>query len=112
MCGAAWRNSWPEEFRWNRAPKRENIPKSLTMSPLNDLQDQVDKVILSVTEESWGKVATVILKVTKAMSRDLPEGDAGHSLVAKRIEILIRGGHLLAQGDIKKWRHSEVRKPN
>jgi hypothetical protein len=80
------------------------------MSSLSDLQ--IDKVILSVTEASWRKVASVIIKVADTMGSDLPEGDAGYNLVAKRIEILIRGGRLLAQGDINKWRRSEVRKPN
>ena len=80
------------------------------MSPLSDLQ--IDEAILSVTEASWRKVAFVIVKVTDAIGGGLPEGDAGYNLVAKRIEILVRSGRLLAQGDIKKWRHSEVRKPN
>ncbi len=72
----------------------------------------MDEVILSVTEASWSKVASVIIKAADKMGRDLPEGDAGYNLVAGRIEILVRSGRLLAQGDIKKWRHSEVRKPN
>jgi hypothetical protein len=80
------------------------------MSSLSDLQ--IDEVIFSVTEVSWRKVASVIIKVADAMGSDLPEGDPGYNLVAKRIEILVRGGRLLAQGDIKKWRHSEVRKPH
>jgi hypothetical protein len=80
------------------------------MNPLGDLQ--LDEVILSVTEASWRKVAFVIFKVADTIGSDLPEGDAGYDLVAKRIEIFVRGGRLLAQGDIKKWRHSEVRKPN
>ena len=80
------------------------------MSPLSDLQ--IDEVILSVAEASWRKVAFVIIKVAATMGSDLSEGDAGYHLVAERIEILVRGGRLLAQGDIKKWRHSEVRKPN
>jgi hypothetical protein len=80
------------------------------MGSLRDLQ--IDEVILSVTEAPWRKVASVIIKVADTMGTGLPEGDAGYNLVAKRIEILVRGGHLLAQGDIKKWRHSEVRKPN
>ena len=80
------------------------------MSPLSDLQ--IDEAILSVAEPAWRKVAFVIIKVTDTMGSDLPEGDAGFNLVAKRIEFLVRGGRLLAQGDIKKWRHSEVRKPN
>lgn len=80
------------------------------MSPLSDLQ--IDEVILSVTETSWRKVAFVITKVADTMGSDLPEGDDAYNLIAKRIEMLVRGGCLLAQGDIKKWRHSEVRKPN
>jgi hypothetical protein len=92
------------------SPKRESILKALRMSRLND--HQIDEVILSVTEVSWRKVASVIIKVTDKMGSDLPEGDAGYNLVAKHIEILVRDGRLLAQGDIKKWRYSEVRKPN
>ena len=80
------------------------------MSPLSDLQ--IDEAILSVTEASWTKVAFVITKVAGTMGSDLPEGDAAYNLIAKRIEILVRGGRLLAQGDIKKWRHSEVRAPD
>lgn len=80
------------------------------MSPLSDLQ--IDQAILSATQSSWRKVAVVIIEVADKVGGDLPEGDAGYNLVAKRIEILVRGGRLLAQGDIKKWRHSEVRKPN
>jgi len=80
------------------------------MSPLSQLQ--INEVILSVTEVSWRKVTFVIIKVADTMGNDLPEGDAGYSLVAERIESLVRGGRLLAQGDIKKWRHSEIRKPN
>jgi hypothetical protein len=79
------------------------------MSPSSDLQ--IDEVILSIAEASWRKVAFVISRVAITMGSDLPEGDAGYNLVAKRIEILVRGGRLLAQGDIKKWRHGEVRKP-
>jgi hypothetical protein len=80
------------------------------MSPLSDVQ--IDEAILSVTEASWRKVAFVIIKVADTMGSDLPGGDAGYNLVAKRIEFLVGGGRLLAQGDLKKWRHSEVRKPN
>jgi hypothetical protein len=80
------------------------------MSPFTDLQ--IDEAILSVTEASWKKVAFVITKVADTMGSDLPEGDAAYNLIAKRIEILVRDGRLLAQGDIKKWRHSEIREPN
>jgi len=77
---------------------------------VNDLQ--VDETILSVAKASWRKVAFVIFKVADTMGSHLPEGEAGYNLIAEHIEILVRGGRLLAQGDIKKWRHSEVRKPD
>ena len=80
------------------------------MSSLRDVK--IDEVILSVAEATWRKVASVIIKVADTMGTGLPEGDAGYDLVASRIELLVRDGHLLAQGDIKNWRYSEVRKPN
>jgi hypothetical protein len=80
------------------------------MSSLRSLK--IDEVILSVAEATWRKVASVIIKVADRMGSDLPEGDAGYNLIASRIEILVRDGHLLAQGDVKNWRYSEVRKPN
>jgi hypothetical protein len=79
-------------------------------SRVSDLQ--IDEAILSVTATSWKKVAFVIIKAAQTMGSDLPEDEAGYNLIAKRIEILVQGGRLLAQGDIKKWRLSEVRKPN
>jgi hypothetical protein len=50
--------------------------------------------------------------IEKILDNNLPEGDTGLNLVADRIEALIHDGRLLAQGDIKKWRHSELRKPD
>ena len=47
----------------------------------------------------------------KYLGDNLPQGDTGLDLVADRIEALVHDGRLLAQGDLKKWRHSEVRKP-
>ena len=80
------------------------------MRSLSD--SQIDEAILSVVGASWRKVAYVISKVAKAVNgNDLPEGDAEYNLVAGRIEVLVRDGCLLAQGDLKRWRHSEVRKP-
>jgi hypothetical protein len=79
-------------------------------SRVSDLQ--IDEAILSVTVTSWRKVAFVIIKVADTMGSDLPEGDTGYNLIAKHIESLVRGGRLLAQGNIKNWRRSEVRKPN
>jgi hypothetical protein len=54
----------------------------------------------------------VIARFEDQMGNDLPAGDGRYSLVAQRLEALVLDGRLLAQGDIKKWRFSEVRRPN
>jgi hypothetical protein len=86
------------------------ILKVPTMTALKNLK--IDQAILSVTGPSWRKVALVISKVGEAMGGDLVEGDAGYDLVADHIQVLVRDGRSLARGDIKNWRHSEVRKPD
>jgi hypothetical protein len=78
------------------------------MSPLSN--SEIDEAILRVTETSWRKVALVIYMANRILINNLPEGEDGLSLVAERIEALIRDGRLLARGNTTKWRHSEVRK--
>jgi sirohydrochlorin ferrochelatase len=75
----------------------------------------IDEAILSLLSASngrWKKVAMVIIRVADAMGNDLPEGEANYQVVARRIEALVSDGRLVAQGDIKNWRFSEVRRPN
>jgi hypothetical protein len=75
----------------------------------------IDEAILSLLPAGDGhckKVAMVIGRVAEAMGQDLPEGDDGYQLVARRIEGLVSAGRLIAQGDIKNWRFSEVRRHN
>jgi hypothetical protein len=70
---------------------------------------QIDSIILSAVGEHWTKVAMLIARVADAMSRDLPLGDEGYEVLSRRIEALVRDGRLVAQGDTKNWRFSEVR---
>ncbi len=80
---------------------------------MNALSDsQIDEAILSVTATSWRKVARVIVMTAEILGDNLPKDEAGLDLVANRIEALVHDGRLLGQGDIKKWRYSEVRKPD
>jgi hypothetical protein len=80
---------------------------------MNSLSNsQIDEAVLAATVTSWRKVARVIALVAEALSKNLPQREAGLDLVAGRIEALVQDGRLLAQGDVKKWRHSEVRKPD
>ena len=80
------------------------------MNALNN--SEIDEAILSVTVTSWRKVARVIVMTGEILGDNLPRGEAGLDLVAERIGALIHDGGLVAQGDIKKWRYSEVRKPD
>jgi len=75
----------------------------------------IDEAILSLLSAGnghWKKVAMMISRVADAMGNDLPEGDDDYQLVARRIEALVSDGRLVAQGNIKNWRFSEVRRPN
>ncbi len=54
----------------------------------------------------------LIIKVANGMGNDLPEGEDGYKRIVRRIEILVNEGRLIAQGDIKNWRFSEVRLRN
>jgi hypothetical protein len=72
---------------------------------------QIDDAILAVARASWRKVAMIIVTAAERLGPDLPEGDAGHHVIAERIEVLVRAGQLEARGDITRWSHSEVRLP-
>lgn len=77
--------------------------------------DVIDETILTVLSEipgHWRKVAMVVSKVASAMGDGLAQGDEGYETVARRIESLVSEGYLLARGNIKNWRFSEVRLPN
>jgi hypothetical protein len=75
---------------------------------------QVDDAViafLATTNGHWRKVAMVFARVTEALGAEFPEGQAGHELFDRRIQALVSGRRLVAQGDITLWRHSEVRLP-
>jgi hypothetical protein len=72
---------------------------------------KIDDAILAVAQPSWRKVAMIIVKAAERLGSVLPEGEDGYRLVARRIKALVRDGHLVAQGDVSKWRYSEVRLP-
>jgi hypothetical protein len=66
-------------------------------------------VTLSGANGQWRKVAFIVGKV--AETANLPDGDESLARVAKRIAVLVKDGRLVAQGDIRNWRSSEVRLP-
>ncbi len=72
---------------------------------------RIEQAILSVAQPTWQKVAMVILKAAEIKGVDVPQGEKGYELIASCIEALVKEGRLVAQGNLKKWRHSEVRLP-
>jgi hypothetical protein len=72
---------------------------------------EIDNAVLVVAEAHWRKVAMIILKAAERLGPGLPRGDRGYSMIVARIAALVAAGRLASQGDISRWRHSEVRLP-
>jgi len=72
---------------------------------------RIDEAILAAAQPSWRKVAMIVATAAKAEGIDVTDDEAGYRVIVSRIEALVQAGRLAAQGDLKKWRHSEVRLP-
>jgi len=68
-------------------------------------------IILAVAQTSWRKVALIIAKAAERLGPGLPDGDEGYEMIAQRVETLAQAGRLVSQGELTRWRHSEVRLP-
>jgi hypothetical protein len=67
----------------------------------------IDSVLFSVMRWEWRKVALVVAMASgRCKELGLPIGDAA---LAARIQVLAETGRIEAEGDLRKWRHSEVR---
>jgi hypothetical protein len=77
------------------------------MSPASN--QYIDGLILSTAVSQWRKVAFIIGSVFM----ECRENGAGTSLyaISGRIRALVDEGKLEAQGNLSRWRHSEVRLP-
>ncbi len=71
---------------------------------------QIEDAVLAVLEPTWQKVAMIVSKAVKRLGPDFPDDDSGYQMVAKRIQVLARNGRLVSQGDLRRWRQSEVRR--
>jgi hypothetical protein len=69
----------------------------------------LDDMILSVVKPNWLKVAMVLGKARRlAESRGV---ETSYEALAARITALCTEGRIESQGDLSKWRRSEVRRP-
>ena len=67
----------------------------------------IDELILSCMKPLWRKTAMVVGKaVQRSQQKGLLVSD---QIIAARIEALAEAGLIDNQGDVRKWRHSEVR---
>jgi hypothetical protein len=69
----------------------------------------IDQVLLFFCEEGWHKVARIVGKTLVVFE------ERGLRITAQEIDdrmaTLVGSGQLEAQGNIRNWRYSEVRKP-
>jgi hypothetical protein len=75
------------------------------MSTASD--QHVDGLILSFARVQWKKVAMIIAEVSVECERNA--ADISLDAIADRIRHMVEEAKLEAQGNLSKWRHSEVR---
>jgi hypothetical protein len=71
-------------------------------------ESQIDEIVLSTVVAQWRKMAAVIWHAVKR-SEELALG-VTDEMFAARIQALVDANCLEGQGDLRRWRHSEVRK--
>lgn len=72
--------------------------------------EYIDQTILLFASREWRKVAMVVSQVFfDCEDKGLVTSDR---YVADRIAALVGEGKLQSQGDLSRWRHSEVRLPS
>jgi hypothetical protein len=72
-------------------------------------QYSIDRMVQRFAKPNWLKVARIIADVLGACERR--QMDTGADAVADSIRFLVEQGKLEAQGDLARWRFSEVRWP-
>ena len=70
---------------------------------------ELDAAIVAHAQDHWRKVAMVIAMVIDTLG--LPLTDEHFERIGKRIVALVGFGRVESQGDVSRWRHSEVRRP-
>ncbi len=83
-------------LRWDQV----RLPQSVS-------EAQIDQIILSVTVPRWQKMAMILWRAVKR-GEELALG-VTDEMFAARIQDLVEADRLEGQGDLRRWRHSEVR---
>jgi hypothetical protein len=83
-------------LRWDEV----SLPQSVSA-------DDIDQAIFSAVTARWQKTAMVIGNALTSCRQLDPPIDA--ETIRARVQALVESGRLEGQGDLRKWRHSEVR---
>lgn len=71
----------------------------------------VDDAVLAMVEPSWRKVAFIVGRAAQHLGEEFAARTDAYQFVARRIETLVADGRLVSQGNLAKWRFSEIRLP-
>jgi hypothetical protein len=75
--------------------------------PASVAESDVDKLIFAELKENWRKVALIVGNVLQTCkARSIPLSD---EVISARIQELAENGRIESQGNLTKWRYSEVR---
>ena len=73
------------------------------------MSDDIDEIILSMACHKWRKVALIIAKTLNQLE------EAGLTVsndeMTERVKALVADGSLESQGNLDRWRYSEIRLP-
>jgi hypothetical protein len=72
---------------------------------------EIDDAVIASVGPRWDKVAVIVTIAAEKLYGKSAAGYDEHKVIAARIEILVENGRLEAQGDITRWRFSEIRLP-
>lgn len=72
---------------------------------------EIDNAVMASVGPRWDKVAMVVTLAAKKLYGNPRVGDDEYIPIGARIEVLVENGRLEAQGDITRWRFSEIRLP-
>jgi uncharacterized protein DUF3658 len=73
-----------------------------------EISDQkLDQLITSFVLADWQKVAMILAKSLEWLQDE--GAQVGPERLAARIESLVLAGRLESQGNLSRWRHSEIR---
>lgn len=74
-------------------------------------ESEIDDAVMASVGLRWNKVAMIVILAAEKLYGKSAVGDEACRPIGARIEVLVENGRLEAQGDVTRWRFSEIRLP-